>query len=181
MVEALEGMCAFWGALHRFYHKTDGCQSRRGYSSTFFCFRCQGCIMLLKRTCQQAKNSIHYEQKKCLLFDRMFVRRQQLIFIFQRSMARKQIRDQTSKVQIQRQGLAVLCHSWYLDRSHSFTVGVKTVKWKGVVNDDITPITQLLLQNLFPMLCYLWYHHWHLFFSGCNTVLPGLQSTRNTS
>lgn len=55
------------------------------------------------------------------------------------------MRDQTSKVQNQRQGLAVLCHSSYLDKSHLFAVGVKTVKWKDVVNDDITPITQLLL------------------------------------
>lgn len=67
------------------------------------------------------------------------------ILIFQSSIARKTIRHQTSRVQNQRKGISVLCCSWYLDKSQSFATGVKTVKWKDVVNDDTTPITKLLL------------------------------------
>ena len=52
--------CAFWGVLHRVYHRTDGCQSRRGYSSTLLCLGRRSCIILLKSTYQQAKNNIHY-------------------------------------------------------------------------------------------------------------------------
>lgn len=80
----------------------------------------------------------------CCLTGCLWVR-EYLIFIFQSSIARKAIQDQASEGQSQGQGPAELCHSQDLDRSHVFAVGVKTVNWKDVVNDDISLITQLLL------------------------------------
>lgn len=130
-----------FGVVYRVYYRTEGCQSREGYSSKLLYSRYQICITFLNSIYLQLRISILWftSRKMFYCLTGCLSVTKQLIFILESNITRKAIRGQTFRFQSQRQGLAVLWPSWYLDKWHTFAVSVKNISWKDV-NDDVTPV-----------------------------------------